>query len=287
MAGQDVLATPGELVQVEVRLRKTSLFWEPKPTGVYIFLDGNVYHAAKTDSNGAVFASFRPPAVGDYPFHVECYAKPGQPPVKTDILVACREANRPLFVSDIDQTLSCWQERREVLFGAPNAMSGAAEVMTRIARDYSVLYLTHRWDYLAKRTHRWLNAKGFPGGPIFAARGWSELVADNEKFKTAVLARISGRFHGGGFGIGDQASDVLAYEGSGLRGILFIDRDGLRKPSKVQEAIQQVELVPASAQVVLTWAEAEKVVFDGAKFPPAAAKERLTIILLNLEKQGR
>ena len=153
LVGEDVLAVPGQQVGIEARLRKASTFGEPAPRAVYIFQDANILYVAQTDANGAVRTLFRPAAPGDYRFHVKCYRRddPNDKPVETEVLIACREPNTPLCVVDIDNTLS-EAPRRDVLFGEPNAMSGSVPVMSRLAKRYTVVYLTRRWDYLAKKT---------------------------------------------------------------------------------------------------------------------------------------
>jgi hypothetical protein len=184
---------------------------------------------------------------------------------------------------DIDNTLSEGPQR-DVLLGEPNAMSGSVPVMSHLAKRYTVVYLTRRWDYLAKKTRDWLRRQGYPQGPIFAARGSGQVFEDNEKFKAGVLAKIRQRFNGPGYGIGDQASDVLAYGRAGLQGVLFIEMCDLNKPSAVRDALEQLQSVPGTAQVVCAWSEFEKIVFEGARFPPSAARQRLEARLKELER---
>jgi len=285
LVGEDVLAVPGQQVCIEARLRKVSTFAGPSPRAVYIFQGANIFHVAQTDANGTVCALFRPPAPGDYRFIAKYYRgdDPNGKPVETEVLVACREPNTPLCVVDIDNTLS-EARGREVLFGEPNAMSGSVPVMARLANRYTVVYLTHRWDYLAKKTREWLRRQGYPEGPIFAARGSGQVLEDNEKFKAGVLAGIRGQFRGPGYGIGDQASDVLAYTRAGLQGVLFIEMCDLAKPSAVRDALEQLQAVPDTAQVVCAWSEFEKIVFEGASFSPGAARQRLEARLKELER---
>jgi len=283
----DVLALPGEPVRIEVRLRKASPAWQPKPLAVYLFRGDALYHVALTDANGTMAADFTPPAAGDYFFRVECYvpSNPDGRPLETTVLVACREANAPLFVADIDETLSDQRRKREVLLGDPNAMPGSVNVMTRLAKDRTVVYLTHRWEYMNKRTRDWLSRKGYPSGPILAARGFSQLLEDNEKYKERELAALRERFRGPGFGVGDKASDVRAYEKAGLRGILFLDLDDVRKPEAARAALRELDALPPASQAAADWGEVEKIAIDGNTLPPAAARERVGNLLREMERR--
>jgi hypothetical protein len=286
LVGDDVLTPPGQDVRIEARLRKASTFDEPSPQTVYFFLDANMYQAVRTDSEGNVAVHFRPPAPGDYWFRLRAYRRddPNGEPAEAEVLAACREPAAPLCIVDIDHTLSD-AGSRVVLLGEPNAIAGSVAALARVSGRYTVIYLTLRSDYLGRKTRLWLRRQGYPEGPILAAREPKQMFGDNQKYKEGMLEGIRRQFNGPGYGIGDQASDVLAYVHAGLQGVLFIDLAGLRTPSDVADALEQLRSVPDTAQVACSWDEFDKIVLEGASFPPASARQRVQNKLDELKRR--
>ena len=286
LVASDSLVRPGEEVRIEARLREAEASWRPKPTGVYIIREGALLAFGKTDGNGVFAATFRPPAAGDYRFRVDCYApqRDGNWPLRVEVLVACREANTPLLVVDIDQTLADYRRKRDVVFGEPNAAAGSVEAMGRLSRQCAVVYLTHRWDYLNRRTRCWLDARGYPPGPIFASQG-TAIFEDNERYKARVLADLRSRFGSPGWGVGNLASDARAYASGGIRPILFLPGNEMTSTKQVRKALAELRAAPPAAQVVASWEEVERAVAEGASFPAEAAEARMRGSLKEMERR--
>jgi hypothetical protein len=286
MVSSDVLARPGEEARIEVRLREAEIDWRPRPMGVYVLRDGQVVACGVTDHNG----EFRMPLgrldVGDTLYTVECYAPQadGNWPLRTESLVACREANAPLLVVDIDDTLTAARRRRETLFGEPRAADESVRALCRLRRQFSVLYLTRRWDFLSRRTRDWLDCKGYPAGPVIASRG-ARFLEDNEKNKTRALAELRERFDGEGWGVGNLASDARAYASAGLRPILILAVSDASRKKEIQQALKELREAPPSCQVVANWRQVERAILEGVSYPPSAAEARLREYLLAAERR--
>ena len=286
LVGRDAMVRPGEDAAIEVRLRKGNFFLDQANKGVYFFRDGNFLAVVKTDHEGEVHLPFRPPGVGDYRFLVECYPSRKQPgaALAVQVVVACREANTPLCVVDIDNTLSDPNGTgvRQVVEDSP-PMPGAPAAMARLAQTCAVVYLTHRPDYLCKITREWLDKNHLPPGIILAARR-GQILEGNEKLKARILAEFRRQFGGPGVGIGDRASDTQAYASAGLRPFLIVPDHTLTDARAVRAALEQVAELPPSAEVVRSWAEFEQAVLGGATFPASAARLRLETMLKDMEK---
>jgi hypothetical protein len=272
LCGYDVLALPNEKVEVRVRLLAGSFLSDQKNRSIRFLRDGKVVKEARTDDEGYASLAFQPASRGNSVFQAE--APPANPlgtPSRADILVACREAADPMCVVDLDKTLVD-SGFKQVLIGDPPPMPGSPEVMARLARQFTIVYLTHRPEQLEPKSRAWLRAKTFPEGPLLCSTT-RQFVHGSEKYKSNVLTELTGRFHAMRFGVGDKESDAEAYHASGLRTVLLVTPEADSK--HLREQADGLSALPADTDAVTTWAQAEKVILGGARSPAAAMQQAL------------
>ncbi len=284
LVANDALAVPGETVCLCARARKGTFFRDQEHVALYYFKDGRIYSIVKADDEGEANIPFTPTKVGDYIFDVEYYPRDleANQPLRVEILVTCREPNTPLFITDIDSTLIDPRSRaRMVLEGDPTPLEGAAESVQQLAKDFVIIYLTARPDYLGLRTRNWLSLRGFPRGPVFMSR-IKTLVDGNEKYKATQLAEIREKFKGPAYGIGDRLTDIEAYIQAGVQPILLSPLSQPPDADFLREEVKTIDALPPGTAVVETWAQAMEVA-KGKQFPAGPAKEKRVKLLEQLK----
>ena len=145
-----------------------------------------------------------------------------------------RAAQRQVVVVDIDGTLMAGEPCQSValFFGlgyrGAEAFKGAPDALRRLGERWDVVILTARDDSLEARTIRWLAELGIPELPVIHSRRSLPEDEDKVAFKAAAIAELSARGLRPAWGIGDKASDLLAYRNNGLAAALIFDgpRDG-------------------------------------------------------------
>lgn len=272
LCGYDVLALPNEKVEVRVQLLAGSFLSDQKNRAIRFLRDGRLVKEARTDDDGHASLVFQPAARGNYVFQAE--APPANPlglPARANIHVACREAGDPMCVVDLDKTLVN-SGLRQVLLGDPDPMPGSQEVMARLSRQFTIVYLTHRPTPFEPKSKVWLRSKKFPGGPLLCSTG-RQFVHGSEQYKSHVLAELTGRFHAIRFGIGDKESDAEAYRANGLRTVLLIR--AAADPKHLREQADDLNALPADADVVAGWAQVGKVILGGRRSSRTAMQQAL------------
>jgi len=265
---RDVLALPGEEVHLRARLQGGDLLRD-RPGYVVLFSRrGRLFKAAETGEDGVASVSFTPQKAGDYPFRVEV-ASAGLPqtPPPQELLVACRTSETPIAVVDLDKTLVA-SGFQAVLLGSPAPMPGSVEVMRRLAEGHAIVYLTHRPEYFGTTSRAWLDTHGYPEGPLLLS-SVSEFIKGSGAYKTGAIRRLGGRFPNMRIGIGDKVSDALAYHENGLTSFLIVQIPRSDSPQPYEELATELEALPPSIHVVTAWPEIERVVFEGASYPPS------------------
>lgn len=271
----DVLTTPEEDVTLAARLQGGD-FLSPKPGHVVRFYrDGKLFKAAETDENGVAAVSFTPTRPGDYWFGAQV-ADAGlsdRAPAPQKLLIACRAAESPMAVVDMDKTVVA-SGFHMVLIGDPTPMAGSSKVLRRLAATRTIVYLTHRPDYFGPKSKQWLRDKKYPPGPVLLSTV-SGFLKGSGKYKSEMLRRLQGRFKKIEVGIGDKVSDAAAYHENGLKSFLIIQVPEGEDPKPFEKLADEIAKLPAAVQVVTDWDEIEKALFSGASFPRAAAHRRL------------
>jgi hypothetical protein len=134
----------------------------------------------------------------------------------TEVFIEVVAANTPLFVTDVDGTLTTSENAQAIsLFtGAPAQANpdGAAVLSLLASKGYRPFYLTARPDWLGRTTHEWTASLGFPPGIIhttLSSGGASGAAAGT--FKTDELKVLAARGLKPGFAFGNTDTDADAY----------------------------------------------------------------------------
>jgi hypothetical protein len=275
LTAQDTLALPGEQVTLKARLESGGFLRDQPGIPIRFQCKGMLDHRAVTDSEGYATIPFRPAAPGDY--LVTVVVEPGvlknAPPEPATLLVACRQADASLAIVDLDKTLVA-SGFKAVLVGNPKPMPQSLEVMRKLAKDYTIIYLTHRAEFLGTKSKAWLYGYGYPRGPLLLA-DVRELLEGSGSYKTAALESLRLKFRGSAVGIGDKVSDAIAYRQNGIKPFLLLtvppdaDAGGLRK---LADSLQPL---PENDQVVTGWGEIEWALLGGRPHPRTAAQAAL------------
>jgi len=285
--GYDCLAVPGREVEVKVRLLSGSLLRDRTDVPVRFKQAGRPLGEIRTDGEGFATVPFTPPAPGDYVVSAEVPPeglKTG-PPAPTEVLVACRAPAVPIVIVDLDKTLVA-SGFKTVLVGDPPPMPHSTEVMRRLARDFTVVYLSHRLDYFGPKSKAWLRRHVYPRGPVLLA-GVRDFFKGSGEFKTEVLEQLRRLFKGRMIGIGDQVSDALAYRANGLEAFLIPPVEEPDNPDSLRDLARELEPLPDDVQVVTGWNEIAKAIYDGWCYPRSAFQDNLLSRAERLEQTER
>jgi len=275
LTATDVLAVPGEPVELRARLEGGDMLRPQAGRVVRFCRDGKLYRAAETDEDGVATVRFTPKGPGDLAFvaDVSSAGMPDEPPRPQVLTVTSRAATAPIVIVDLDKTLVA-SGFHTVLIGDPKPMPASAGVLKKLARTHTVVYLTHRPDYFGLKSKQWLWENDYPKGPLLLS-SISGFLKGSGAYKTEVLRDLTGRFRNIKTGIGDKVSDAIAYHENGMRSFLIIRIPDSDTPEAFERLADSLAPLPPAVEVVTGWAEVEKALFGKARFPAAKAIARL------------
>ena len=278
----DVLALPDEETPLRATIEATPFLGDAPEVEIRFRLGETFCALVRPSEIGRAETSFTPRASGDYVFEVTVAAPPegagdlGRLPGPTGLLVACREPDAPIIVCDLDDTVIVADALR-IVPNAARALPGSLQVLTQLARDHTIVYLTFRPGPVALRTKSWLASHGYPRGPLLVPDAL-DLVFGNRRYKSRRLQQITCRFDNVAYGIGDKISDVEAYDENGVSGILILNRKALHKDEAEDyfKLAGELHKLSEGTQVVYNWDQIRAVIYNGARFPIADLIETLT-----------
>lgn len=223
LAVADVLARPGEAVEVVAKLEKRA------PRGVNVpgaslelRLDGKQVGTAQTDERGVARFKVTAPGRGDHVLKAVFDGTGDLMRAEFNGLLAVRSADEPLLAVDVDWTLSMTDDLNTSGGGVDcPPVKDAPEAMERLSHKYTIVYVTARARQLRKRTISWLYRYAFPRGPSFYLDPREFPTYDVVAFKSQVLKDLTARFSGLKVGIGNDPDDRAAYEAAGLKPVLI------------------------------------------------------------------
>jgi hypothetical protein len=266
---RDVITPPNRPVQLQARLQAGTFLEDEVGVTIQFRYQGDLYAEAKTDSDGLATTEFTPLSTGDYVFEVsyepEDEKSENLGPVVAQLLVASRRRDVPIAVIDLDKTL-VGSGFHTVLAGDPEPMPGSVDVVQRIARDYTVVYLTHRPDYFGPKSSAWLNQQGYPRGPLLLG-DIEGLIEGSGTFKGQTLQTLGETFTNLKIGIGDKISDVQAYVDNGMRGFLVIHPENDWDEEDYRSLAEDLDSLPDSVQVVTRWQQIQQVLYSSGSYP--------------------
>ena len=277
LLARDVLAQPGDEIALEAGLRTGLRLTGIEGKRVQFLLGTQLLGEVLTPKGGDVALRWKVPAQpGDHAITVRLHPEdqPEKPIEDASLLVAARPPEAPLVVVDLDKTVVAsgfaW-----VLVGGAQPMAGASVVLTRLAGDHTIVYLTHRPDFLGPRSKRWLADNAFPRGPVLTST-LGGFVAGSEAYKSGRLESIRLTYKNVTAGIGDKFSDARAYADKGLRSILILDVDWSEAKAEYFEKLaDELAALPAPVQVVTNWSEISAILYNKVEFSKQAMERRL------------
>jgi len=284
----DLIVEPGKEVQLKASLR-TGLRLEGIPgKRIRFFRDDKLVGESRTDDDGNATAAWQvPPEPGDYLFAVRIHPddQPKRPAPDAELLVAARPADAKIVVTDLDKTVVASGFLR-VLAGGAKPMPGAAVVLERLAKDHTIVYLTHRPDVLGPSSRKWLAENQFPRGPVLTSTA-SGFLAGSERYKTDRLDDLKRTFKNLAVGIGDKLSDAQAYVQNNVKSILILDVDWSKDDWKdYQKLADRLAQLPDTVEVVTNWSEIAKILFENAHYPKEEMEKRLREVAAKLRRDG-
>ncbi|MBI5725948.1 MAG: hypothetical protein HZA50_18455 [Planctomycetes bacterium] len=273
--GQDVILLPGQKVALKARLQSGGFLIDEQNRRVRFSLAGRQIAEATTDREGFAEAQFTPAEPGDYLISVEVQPEGlgRKPPPPAELLVACRKADQPIIVVDLDGTLVA-HGFDKVLTGNPDPLPDSPGVMKRLADEFTILYLTHRPAYLGPKSKRWLAGHGFPRGPVILSQP-GDLITGSGKYKTEQLEALHSRFSMVQIGIGDLPSDAQAYCRNKMIAYLIIDADRQNNALDIYILGKKLENLPSTVQIVFGWLDIAEGIFADKTFSAGSAIEKL------------
>jgi hypothetical protein len=271
----DALALPGETIDVKAQLRAGDFLQGSAGHPVRFYRGDELYKVAETDTGGVAAVAFTPDEPGNYPFQAEVVATglKDDPPAPARINVFCRPADEPIVIVDLDKTIVA-SGFHTVLLGSPDPMDHSQDVLERLEKDHTIVYLTHRPDLFGIKSRKFLDEEGYPKGPLLLS-SVSGFMKGSGAFKSGELAELKGRFPNVRIGIGDKISDAQAYHENGLQAFLIVKIPDADEPEPYEELANDLGELNKQVQVVTGWQEVEEVLFDGAAYPRPAMQERL------------
>ena len=289
LLARDVLVEPGKEVTLEADLRSGLRVSGVQGKRIQFHLDERRLGEFVSDRDGKVSVRWTAPeAAGDYSIRVR--VKPADQPERrvedSQLLVAVRKPDTPMVVVDLDKTVVASGFAR-VLMGGAEPMAGANLVMQRLAGNHTVVYLTHRPDFLGPKTKKWLAENHFPTGPVLTST-MEALINGSGAYKTARLASIKRTFRNVIIGIGDKISDVRVYADHGLKSILILHVDWSEDdPEDFEKLAAELAALPDAIQVVTNWSDVAAILFERTVRPKQEMEKRLRDVARRLRRRGK
>jgi hypothetical protein len=283
--GFDTIVLPGQPADIAVRLQKGPYLNDEEGVLVRFELDGRFVALSRTDDEGYARATFTPSKPGNYFITARTVGgdleKPGPEPAK--VLVACREADTPIAVIDIDKTLVS-SSFDKVLSGEAEAMTGSKAFLDDLAQSHTLLYLTLRLDYFGPKTKRWLDEHEYPTGPLWVSR-FHGLFQGNRDFRRERIRKLRRDFVHVKLGLGDKISDAVAYLANEMTAALIVQPERISEADTARELASKLELLPERTIVVSSFEDLRKALEGDSSFSPKRMAGRLRDRARTLESQ--
>ncbi|MDC0720711.1 LNS2 domain-containing protein [Nannocystis bainbridge] len=172
-----------------------------------------------------------------------------------DITIDVVPAGAPIFVSDVDGTLTTSEseEAWDFLLGdIPEANPFAAEALSLLAsKGYRPMYLTARPEWLDRRTREFVALRGFPAGIIHTTLTYTGGMGDTAAaYKTGEFQLLKDKGLVPTWLFGNKDSDAEAFESTMIptdQRVLFQFTDavhGARRIESYQELLAEFEALP-------------------------------------------
>ncbi len=139
----------------------------------------------------------------------------------TDGFIEVVEPGTPIFLSDVDGTLTTFETEEfvDLLVGVlPDANLWAAQALGTLQdKGYHAMYLTARPEFLVERTREFVEVRGFPPGIIHTSLDLEGALGNAAvAYKSGELAMLAGKGLVPTYVFGNTDSDAEAYANAGI-----------------------------------------------------------------------
>ncbi len=275
----DILTPPNEKITLTARLQRVKMLQGVPNITIGFFEDTRLIGYATTDEEGIARFEWTPPEIRDYKLVAQIVDLHGNEEEElfdlapVPLLVAVRQKETPFVVIDLDHTV-VESSFLQVLLARATPMPDSVDVTHRLAKQYTIIYLTHRPDLMTERSKSWLIKYGYPAGPLVVSK-LSQAVGSSGKFKTARIAELQTIWPNIKIGIGDKLSDAQAYVDNGMTAYLIPYYK--READDMEDMAEDIEKLRGEGRlhVVSGWKQIEKGFFENQKFPPQSFADQL------------
>jgi hypothetical protein len=174
---------------------------------------------------------------------------------RTDGFIEVVEQGTPIFLSDVDGTLTTFETEEfvDLLVGVtPMANEFAATALSTLQdKGYHAMYLTARPEFLVERTREFVEVRGFPPGIIHTSLQVEGALGDAAvMYKTGELAMLAGKGLVPTWVFGNTDSDAEAYANAGIMPLdhrvffQFTDPAGGRRIESYGELVDEFTALP-------------------------------------------
>lgn len=234
LAGEDVLAQPGETVEVKARLQQRNLpiFKDIEKVPIHFRLiasppgaEVTLEEQKITDDEGAASVFLPVPREGTYKIEV-LYSGSRQFESKDDVItILAVGPKKPVAVFDLDYTLT-----KHNWINQPKTIEpydqDTVRVVNEISKKYAVVYLSGRPQPVHRASRRWLEMNGFPDGPILLWYPSKFRWLETNRYKKDILQSLHDKGFNLVLGVGDRKADAKIYNQVGMRAIV-LNRNGV------------------------------------------------------------
>ena len=276
LRASDILAEAGQETTLEAGIG-TGLKQEGlQDQRIQFTLGETLLGEVRTDAAGKAALKWKvPEKPADYRIRARLHPDDpmAEPVGEVEIFVAARDKDTKIVITDLDRTVVA-SGFFSVLAGMAKPMPGAAIVLGRLAKDHTVVYLTHRPDYFGPKSKAWLWSHDYPRGPVLLS-DVRAFIKGSAAYKTAAIEQLRKRFTRIEIGIGDKVSDAAAYHANGLKAFLIVQVGAAASAAALRAQAKSLDELPDGVQVVKGWDEIEKAVFRSAVFPRQRVQQEL------------
>jgi hypothetical protein len=174
-----------------------------------------------------------------------------------DLLIDVVPAGAPFFVSDVDGTLTTSENEEAWDFlvdTIPDANPFAAQALTLLAsKGYRPFYITARPEWLHRRTHEFVELRGFPPGLVHTTTVYEGATGNAAAlYKSGEFALLEQKGLVPAWVFGNKDSDALAFDNAGVQPLdhrvffQFTDAEyGGRRIDSYEELLAEFEALPS------------------------------------------
>jgi hypothetical protein len=233
----DVTVTPGHSVTLVAQVEHCLVVFGLPRRGVLVRFTQNEQEVGRalTDACGRASLTLTPPYAPQGTDYV-AEALPDGKTLHARGAIYTWDTDKTIVAVDIDETISATRYL-SLLFDPEDRVSKpigtSAEILTRLSKDYYILYTTARPHVVTGKTRAWLRAQGFPRGPLVDGPGIWATVAQ-ASFKLWRFRQLRHEWPNMLVGVGDRAPDLDGFAKNGMLTLLITHNDWLKAPQTVR-----------------------------------------------------